>query len=159
MGDNEQLSQELEALKQRLRMLEDKEEIRDLLARYSFNADLNRNDALVKLWTDDGVFNLESGIWKGRSQIKQMLEGPVHQSITKRSQHLMLDYKIDIHDDIAVAAGYVLVTVHWQGGFGIFRCGFRTFKFQRVEGRWLISESISRATENPECDSLIPRHW
>ena len=51
MADEKRLVQELEKLKQRLQILEDKEEIRQLLSRYSYNADLSRNDGFVRLFT------------------------------------------------------------------------------------------------------------
>ena len=58
MSDYTQLEQELKELKQRFQVLEDKEAIRDLLVQYSFNADLDRTDAFVDLWTEDGVFDV-----------------------------------------------------------------------------------------------------
>ena len=161
MGNDKQMVQELEALKRRLQVMEDKEAIRDVLVRYAFTADLERTDDFIKLWTEDGTFDLgtQYGVWKGREQIKQLLDGPVHKSITNRSQHLMVHYIINVDGDTATAAGYSLVTVHWQAGFGIFRCGFRTFRFRRVEGRWLIQETVSRETGNAECQSLISPEW
>ena len=84
------------------------------------------------------------------------MDGPAHQSIANRSQHLMLDFKIDVDGDTAVAAGYILVTVNRQGGFGIFRCSMRTFRFRRVGGRWLIREAVGRATGDSRCQDLIP---
>ncbi|MFC1980968.1 nuclear transport factor 2 family protein [Chloroflexota bacterium] len=160
MTNNREMAQELKGLKQKLQILEDKEAIRDHLARYSFNADLNRTDAYLDLWTEDGSFEVggEVGlgrIWKGRDEIKQLLNGPVHQSFTTRSQHLLVDYIINVDGDTATAAGYGVVTVHWPGGFGIRRCSLRTFHFRRCEGRWFIQNAVSLATGDPECHSLI----
>lgn len=159
MADDKQLAQDLEALKQRLQVLEDKEAIRDVLTQYSLNADLDRTDTFLKLWTEDGTFDLgpQMGIWHGRDQIKQhVMNAPFHRSITTRSQHLMLDFEIDVDGDTATAAGYVLITVRWQAGWGIARCVIRTFRFRRVKGHWLIQESVSRETGDPECQKLIP---
>ncbi|MFC1919286.1 nuclear transport factor 2 family protein [Chloroflexota bacterium] len=158
---DDKLLQELEAVKQRLQELEDKEAIRDLLVRYGFTADLSRTNDYVDLWTEDAIFDVgtEYGLWKGKDKIRQLMEGPVHQSITNNSQHLMLDYIINVDGDKATAAGYCLVTLHWQAGFGIFRCSFRTFSFQRIDGRWLIKEAKSRATGDPECNQIISRDW
>ena len=56
MQKDEKISLEIKSLTDRLQILEDKEAIRDLLARYAFNVDLSRFDAFFKLWTDDAVF-------------------------------------------------------------------------------------------------------
>ncbi len=156
MERQERLAKELEAVKRRLQILEDKEAIRDLLTKLAFNLDLNRNDAYVKFYTEDGVFtHSPDGVLKGRDQIKQFLLTSVHQPVTNNSQHLFLSFKIDVDGDSATAAGYVLVTMRWYGGLGIARCAMRTFSFQRVKGRWLIKESASIEIGNPKCHQLI----
>ena len=72
MADQEQLMQEFEKMKERLQVLGDKEEIRDLLCRYSYNADLGRDDGFVQLFTEDAI-------WEA-----QTLEFPVH-SFSRRA--------------------------------------------------------------------------
>ena len=68
MVEEKQLAQELEVLKKRLQALEDKEAIRDVLVRYYFNADLNRTDAFLDLWTEDAIKDVgtQFGVWKGK---------------------------------------------------------------------------------------------
>ncbi len=160
MTDNTQLTQELEVLKRRLRVLEDKEAIRDLLVRYAFTADLERIDDFLELWTEDGTYELDSAVWKGRDQIKQgCMSDAFYNSIKNRSQHLILDLIINVNGDSATAAGYSATTVHWQAGFGLGRCALSTFRFRRVKGRWLIEQRVNRQTGDPRCHSLISRDW
>ena len=162
MANDTGLSQELETLRKRLQILEDKEAIRDVLARYAFNADLNRNDNFLKLWTDDCTFETDAGgltIMKGKDEVMAHMLDTVHQSVTNRSQHLLLDCLINVDGDTATAAGYLLLTERWDGGFGIFRCAWRTFRFQRVDGAWLIKEAVSRSIGEAGCQELIPTEW
>ena len=150
MLDEKRLAQELGEVKQRLQALEDKEEIRQLLSQYSYNADLSRNDGYIQLFTKEGTFELwnpdtagfsgkaegnAKEIFKGHDRIRELLEGPGHQSFTTRCQHLVdLALKIDVDGNQATATGYDVLTVRWLGGFGILRCSMRRWAFRRTNG-------------------------
>jgi hypothetical protein len=82
----------IEQLEARVRQLEDERDLRDLLARYSFTADLYRGSAWVDLWTDDGVYNLGTGYepdgrtrsYEGREQLMDLITGRAcHQEVTR----------------------------------------------------------------------------
>lgn len=164
MAELSELATELTELKAKVQELQDKEEIRDVLTRYAFNADLNRTENYLRLYTEDGSFVTDGlggmVVAKGKDNIKkEILHSATHQSITNNSQHLQLDYLVTVDGDAASATGYHLITVKWVGGFGIFRCAFRTFRFQRVDRRWLINEVISVALGKPECQNLVSTDW
>jgi ketosteroid isomerase-like protein len=163
MANDEQLAKELDVLKKKVQILEDKEAIRDMLVRYAFNADLNRTENYLKLWTEDGVFATDVEgklvVSKGKDEIRRILLNPIHQAITNRCQHLQLDYIIQVEGDTATATGYQLLTQRWEGGFGIFRCAFRAFSFRRLDGRWLIKETKSIGIGKPECQQLISTEY
>jgi hypothetical protein len=57
-GAETDLRSELEDLRNRLRLLEDERELRSLLARYAFCADLGRSREWVSLYTEDGAVDL-----------------------------------------------------------------------------------------------------
>ena len=172
MISEEKITQTLEELKQKLQVLEDKEEIRDLISQYSYNADLGRNDAYIQLFSEDGEFNLYSiefdalsvvkkqkavEKFKGHARLKELLEAAGHQSFTNMSQHILnLALKIDIDGDKATATGYDIGTVRWQAGFNIWRCAMRKWDFRRIDGRWLIENTESIPIGDPECQRLIP---
>ncbi|MBI2831724.1 MAG: nuclear transport factor 2 family protein [Chloroflexi bacterium] len=159
MANNGDLEQELKIIKQRLQVLEDKEAIRELLARYCFRADMHRTDAFLDLWTEDSTFDVVSewgGPRKGKEQIRHLLDAqPQQVAINNQCQHLLLDLLIDVDGDTATATGYCVLNVRWQGGFGMFRCSVRTFRFRRENGRWLVHETVSRLIGDPECEKLI----
>ncbi|MDD4860030.1 MAG: nuclear transport factor 2 family protein [Dehalococcoidales bacterium] len=150
----------LAALEEKVQELADKEEIRDLLARYSFCCDLNRNEDLVNLFTEDGVFATDTeGVWsshKGRPAIMKYFNLPLHQELVFKSQHLLLDNVITVNGNKATAVGYILLTDKWVGGYDIFRCAIRSWAFQRVNGHWLIKDAKSVAMGNG-CEKLVPK--
>jgi hypothetical protein len=57
----EDLESRLLKLEARIRELEDERHIRELLARYGYNADCCRDKEYVELYTDDGVMDLSPG--------------------------------------------------------------------------------------------------
>jgi SnoaL-like domain len=67
------------AREQRVQELEDERAIRELLARYGFNADACRDEASINRYTEDGVMNLVVGeqdtygidlrIWRGDEEL------------------------------------------------------------------------------------------
>jgi uncharacterized protein (TIGR02246 family) len=163
MKIDENKSLEINSLKNRLQILEDKEAIRDLLARYAFNVDLSRFDAFFKLWTDDAVFITDGpgeAIQKrGKDEIREFLSGVLPKS-NAGSQHLQLDYVIEISGNTAMATGYQLISIQQKDRVGIARCALRSFVFKREDGKWLIKEAISRSTANDaECQKLVPADW
>ncbi|MFN5782700.1 MAG: nuclear transport factor 2 family protein, partial [Novosphingobium sp.] len=66
----------------RLRLLEDREAIRDLIARYGPLADAGNAEAVAALWHEDGVYAVGGmGEARGREAIAALISGPVHQSL------------------------------------------------------------------------------
>jgi len=162
MANNTELLQELDTLKGKVRLLEDKEAIRDVLVRYSFNADLYRTENFLKLWTDDLTFVRDASgqeeILKGKDTIRNMQDE--EEKLNKAlpvygSEHLQLNYHIDVDDDTAVATGYQLIVQRWEGGYGIRLCTMRQFRLKRVEGSWLINEAQSRLIGGTACEKLV----
>jgi ketosteroid isomerase-like protein len=149
---------EWDAYKKRLRILEDKEEIRDVLAKYAFNVDFKRLDKLMELWTDDCVFITDIAGETVHNKGKEAIRKFITSLPGLQCEHLQLDYIIDIDGDEAIATGYQLIPIAMQnGGFSILRCSVRTFKFRNVKGKWLIKETVSHSiTDVNECLKLLP---
>jgi hypothetical protein len=160
-------SQPRSGLEERIRRLEDKEAIRDLLSRYSFAIDLGRIDDFVSLWTDDCIFRTDGGggltTFSGREEIRSHLERDLSSlsSVAGRIQHLLLSNLIEVEGDSARATGFQVVTRNTGSGFEVYRTSYRTFEFRRSGRRWRIREAISIESGTPEQDRLIPAelHW
>lgn len=140
--------EEFEALQKRVQVLEDKEEIRSILSRYSLNVDLGRAESFLRLFTDDCVFATDIGgkinYRRGKEELGEMLAG----GAPPKGQHLQLDYFIEVDGDTATAVGYQDLTGLREGSLNLNRAAFRSLKFKRVSGNWRIQEVYTIGIDN-----------
>lgn len=128
----------LENLNRRLTAIEDREAIRDLIARYGSLADTGQAQALSALWTDDGVYEVVGfGRAVGHAAIAALIDGPVHRALMADGcAHALGPVAVDLDGDRAVARGHSVV----------FRCvsvssmnGVPRFEAHRVSAnRWAL---------------------
>jgi uncharacterized protein (TIGR02246 family) len=144
------------SLERRLQILEDKEAIRDVLSRYAQTVDLKRMDAFFDLFTPDGTLVTDGPGTVIRKQGKEEISAYLQPFLQKITQHIQVDYVIDVDGDNAKAVGYQLITETREGASRIARCALRQFLFRRIEGNWKIAEAISRdIAKTAECEKLI----
>lgn len=140
--------EEIEALKKRVQVLEDKDAIWSILSRYSLNVDLGRAESFLRLFTDDCVFATDlSGkisYRRGKKELGEMLAG----GPPPKGQHLQLDYHINVDGDTAAAIGYQVLTSLRDKSLNLNRAAFRSLKFKRVSGSWLIQEVYTIGIDN-----------
>jgi hypothetical protein len=163
MPDMDELFKKLESAEKKLQLLQDKEDIRDLMSRYAFNADLRRLDNFIKLFTDDMMFITDGQGPNAPPMNKHELKDYLDRALPKPHpgvQHLQLDYVITVNGDKATATGYQVLTGHNEGKFRINRCAMRTFDFRREGGVWKISKMVAYSTANaPDCQKQVPQTW
>lgn len=150
MGDQ---TSTIEALERRVRELEDKEQIRELIARYGFTADLGHSQAWVDVWTKDGVYDLgpDDKAAGSDSLMKDIITNPVgHKTIENRSLHTVVNHFIRIDGDKAWAEAYSIVFVRGDEGYYPWTCGYNHFEFERENGRWLIKLRLRRPVGGEE---------
>lgn len=140
--------EEFEALRKRIRVLEDKDAIWSILSRYSLNVDLGRAESFLRLFTDDCVFATDIGgkinFRRGKEELGEMLAG----GAPPKGQHLQLDYHIEVDGDTATAVGYQVLTGLREGSLRLNRAAFRSLTFKRVSGTWLIQEVYTIGIDN-----------
>src|SRR5690625_451865 len=97
-------------VEQRLQILEDERELRDLLSRYSFNADLGRTKEYSELYTEDGAIDLrDMGLerYKGKQSIlKDFISQPAAADVAGRSFHHAAPTVFHIEGDDATGEGF-----------------------------------------------------
>jgi hypothetical protein len=169
-------------LEARLRRFEDERELRELLSRYGFTADLGRSREYVELYTEDGRINLGTGRWgaegsgpngahTGREALyENFILAPPHKCIEGYCQHHALTGPLIFHinGDDAVAEGYSLVVVQSDENerrarscrpvrreINIAGANFNRWTFRRVDGRWRIFERFNREIGSPEIHDVI----
>jgi hypothetical protein len=121
-------------------LLEDKDAIRELLAEYCFLFDAAEFDDWVRLFTKDGVFQVQNvGRFAGRDQLLQFVRSIPLTDGSPLMKHCVMNTIIDVQGDVATVRTYVVVIRGGQrvdiGVAGRYRDSVR-----RVHGRWLFAE-------------------
>jgi hypothetical protein len=148
------LEDRVSALEARLRTLEDQEKIRRCLARYGFNADLGRSEEYLNLWSEDGLYDLDSGQLRGEPALRDMITSPTgaHKSqIENRSMHAVGNLFIEIQGETAFAEGYSIVWVrNPEGRHEPRTAGYNHWDFRRKGEGWLMTRRLRREVGGPQ---------
>ena len=146
-------------LEQRIRTLEDRDEITTVIHLYGRHADTGDHDAFVELFTEDAVIRLIGGTpsgaygetveWVGHEQIRAYIDDPsMHMKIEGRCMHLpALNLTIEIDGNTATADSCSLVLLRENDETSIYGAGFTRWRLARspYDGRWRISERVRTA--------------
>jgi hypothetical protein len=144
------------ALKARIGELEDDRAIRDLLARYGYNADSCRDDAYIALYTDDGSIVLTGAqasaahggkgtvSWHGKEELRSFISDPNgHHRAGYYGNYMHLqgnNLVTHIVGDEAVANSYSVVFVGEGDGVKLLSAGNNQWQLRKVDDQWLIKE-------------------
>jgi ketosteroid isomerase-like protein len=91
-------------------VLEEKDAIRELLARYCFHFDNGEFDAWLDLFTPDGIFDLGTrGRFAGRESLQKFLKSLPLTNGLPLMKHCVLNSIVDVVGDHATAQSYVVV--------------------------------------------------
>jgi uncharacterized protein (TIGR02246 family) len=122
----------------RLLALEDREAIRDLIARYGPLADRGDAAGAAALFTADGVYAVAGfGEAQGRAAIAAMLEGETHQALLAHGcAHVLGPVAIELDGDRATAVGHSVVFRHTGTGFEAYRVAANRWELVRTNEGW-----------------------
>jgi uncharacterized protein (TIGR02246 family) len=113
----------------------DKDEIRELLARYCFCLDAEDFEAMAQLFTSDGVWETDFGIGTGRDGIvthaRSLQTGP-----RPRRIHLTTNIVITLHGETATALSNWALVQNGRSGPSVGSGGAYRDQLVKVEGRW-----------------------
>jgi hypothetical protein len=133
----------------RLRALEDQFAIMQAMASYGPAVDSGLADATAGLWTEDGVYDAQVGVFAGRAGIKTMVQGPMHQSIIAGgSAHVIGLPVIKVSGDRAVSTCYARLYRHdGMGGFRVWRVTANRWEWQRTADGWQVTNRVNRVLD------------
>lgn len=131
------------SLEARLRRLEDRAELRELVARYAVAIDDRDIDAIAALFTPEGAFRSRDGVMnaRGRAAVLEQFRGRF-QALTV-SNHFSHDHILSFGADADEARG--LVTAHaevWRNGRALIAALRYADTYRRHEGRWRFAERL-----------------
>lgn len=136
------MNHDLSTLTNRIRALEDRLDLRELVARYGLAVDDRDVDALAALFMPDAVFRSQDGVMnaQGRAAIIEQFHGRF--AALKTTNHVAHDQIIELDaDDPDRAIG--LVSSHaevWRNGQALVAALRYRDRYERHQGRWCFAE-------------------
>jgi SnoaL-like domain len=152
------------SIEERLRMVEDRLEIYNLIASHPPSADTGGSDHISASWADDGVFDRGEDATRGRSAIAEQVLSPAHQAaIAGGIAHFTGLPHVAISGDTAIVTSYLQVIVpQTQGdpvavpnhgsskGFRIHRVTANRWELLRTPQGWKIKQRTLRQLDGSE---------
>ena len=117
---------------------DDREQIRELYARYAFTIDLGPYDEWVRCFTADGVFESPRlGRHEGHDALRKFTVMYKNSAGDAHVRHMMTNVTFRVEDDRAVGACY-LTYYHVKGGKATLEAvGRYQDELRKVNGEWL----------------------
>lgn len=115
--------------------MSDKEDIRELLARYCFHLDADEFESMAALFTLDGVWETAFGTGTGRAGIIAQARS-LARGTRPRRVHLTTNIVIDLHGDTATVRSNWALIQNSPSGPVIGSGGAYRDQVVKIEGRW-----------------------
>jgi uncharacterized protein (TIGR02246 family) len=129
--------------------MSDKDQIRELLARYCFALDAEKFEDMAALFTPEGVWETAFGTGTGRAgivaQARSIATGP-----RPRRVHLTTNIVIDLDGDTATAQSNWALIQNTEAGPAIGSGGGYADRLVKVDGRWFFQHRTIDRFIKPE---------
>jgi SnoaL-like domain len=150
------IAQRFEALETRIRELEDRLAIHQLLAGYGPAVDSLNGDAVARLWTEDGRYDTGYGptgalVLTGAEALAGIVDHPDHLDFIARGcGHVISSPYIVLDGDRATATSYSRVFAHDGGEWRIVRMSANLWRCARTADGWRVVDRINRPLDGTE---------
>ncbi|MFF0815187.1 nuclear transport factor 2 family protein [Rhodococcus sp. NPDC003318] len=137
-------------LTDRVQALEDRLAITNLIASYGPAVDSGQAAKVSGLWTEDGVYDVDTGAMHGRTEIEAMVHSRNHQSyIHSGSGHLLYPPHITLDGDSAVATCHsqLVLRDNETGVYRVARITANRWEFSRIDGEWKVTRRVGRVLD------------
>ena len=130
----------LQTFEDRLRALEDREAIRNLIASYGPGADCGDTEVVAAIWAEDGSYSVGDMVdAQGRSEIAALMTSDLHKSLMAEGcAHVLGPVVIDLENNTAVARGHSVVFRHTGSGFEAWRVSANRWELERKSFGWRV---------------------
>jgi hypothetical protein len=138
------LARRVASLEARLREVEDRAAIIQLISSYGPAADSSDGAAVRALFDDDATYELEGWVFTSDT-MEQTVSTDLHgRYVTAGSAHVMTLPKIELDDDRAVAVNYSQVFVARDDHWVVDRCAANRWDLVRTAGGWKVHRRVNR---------------
>ncbi|KFG88818.1 hypothetical protein BV98_003218 [Sphingobium herbicidovorans NBRC 16415] len=129
----------------RIAALEDREAIRDLIARYGPLADAGDCVGAAALWAEDGIYEVGGfGVYRGRAAIQALLEGESHQALIHGgAAHVLSPPVIELAGDRATARTYSVVFRKVGDCWEAHRASANLWRLVRIDAEWKVARRVN----------------
>jgi SnoaL-like domain len=135
----------LDALERRVEELESLLDLYRFAATYGPAVDSNTLDVAAELWTEDGVYDIDVGVWAGREEVRGLFESRVHQDLVDAGcAHMVTMPRVSLSGNEAVVTCYQQLVHNDNGRFVIGRVSANRWELVRGEKGWMFKNRISR---------------
>lgn len=151
------MTQNFEALEARLRALEDRDAIRDLVAHYGPLADVGDAEGIANLWAEGGDYMIAGlGVASGRAAISALIQSDEHRALMADGcAHLLGAVAIEIDGDRASARGHSIVFRHREDGFDVYRVSANRWEFARGAAGWCVVHRSNALLDGNETARML----
>lgn len=141
------------ALEARVRELEDRMAIYELMATYGPAVDGAAREVAAGLWTEDGDYDSGVGVFEGSAGVGAMVVGDMHQGIIKGgSAHLISLPHLEVDGDRAVATCYSQLLRYdaEKAEFRVWRATANRWELVRTPGGWRVQHRVNKLLDGSE---------
>lgn len=150
---------DLETLAARLQALEDREAVREVIARYGPLADRGDAQALAALWEEDGTYEVVGfATARGRAEIAALIDAPYHRELMADGcAHVLGPVSVTVEGDSATAVGHSVVLRHHEGTFSVFRVSANCWTLRRDadDGQWRVQHRANALLDGAEAARVL----
>lgn len=148
---------DLRALTDRIRRLEDEAEIRRLIAAYGPLVDHGDGDATAALWTEDGRYDVDGGSFADPNAIADMVRSAPHQNLIRNGcAHFLGPVHVTVDGNEAVAVCYSLLLERRDEQHLVRRASANRWELRSTARGWRVVVRTNRVLDgNPDAHALI----
>jgi hypothetical protein len=144
--DDNALGRRLEQLETRLRLIEDRQAITQVIASYGPTVDTNDGEAVRALFSEDGSYELQGWTFSHATMHETVLTDLHRRYVAAGSAHIMSLPRVEVNGDVAVAINYSCVVIAEGDRFVIDRCAANRWDLVRAGDGWKVRRRVNRLT-------------
>ncbi|PHV66516.1 nuclear transport factor 2 family protein [Williamsia muralis] len=147
----------IHALTERVTLLEDKLAIIELMTAYGPAVDSGSAEAVARLWTEDGVYDVDTGVMRGHAEITAMVRSQAHQAwIDGGCGHVLEPGHIIVDGDAAIATCKSQLIIRDGDHFTVLRVTATRWELQKIDGMWKVTYRTGRLLDGrPDARALL----
>ena len=157
--DDTQVDDRVAALEERVRLLEDKLAIQQLITAWGPAVDTGNSDAAASLFTDDCVLESDLSYLVSPAAVAAMVLGEGHQALIRDgSAHIAATALVKVEGDDATAVGYTRVYHHTPDGYEVWRVSANNWELRRTPDGWKVVRRTAQIIDDTgKANELLSR--